>query len=197
MGSLAELCLHAVPGHRTSGGKAEHLWALGSMVCGCVKPQGCNSDPQPPTTVAKGGARGRGERLNRAALSLEKGRGALAEGLTCTPGGSAAGPGPGPRTAGATLAPARCGTAAGLAPSENGAAGSAHRGAGHGARRMKGVRVPPGASWPRGPSPCGAAPSQELSCVGDQPASGLPSARGWRGCHLNRQGGRHRGQKGS
>lgn len=74
--------------------------------------------------------------------------GALTERLTCTPGGSAAGPGPGPQEAGATMATTRCGAAAGAARSENGAAGSGHQGAGSGARRMNGVRMPPNASWP-------------------------------------------------
>lgn len=95
-------------------------------------------------------SKGQGRGAEQRSLPLEKGvgatgvpAGALAERLTCTPGGSAAGPGPGPQAAGATLATARCGTAAGAAPAENGAAGSGRPGVGPGARRMDGVRVPP------------------------------------------------------
>lgn len=38
---------------------------------------------------------------------------------------------------------------------------------------------------------------QEVRAFSDLSVSGLPSGRGWRGCHRTRQGVRHSGQKGS
>lgn len=55
-GSLTELCLHAVPGHFTSGRKAEHVWEWGSSAVLSHRVAAQTYDLRP--RVAKGCARG-------------------------------------------------------------------------------------------------------------------------------------------
>lgn len=138
VGSLTELCLHAAPGHLTSGRKAGHLCGLrssGMQLCQVTRL------PLRPTTAYQGGqgmSKGQGGVRDRTEEPCPwRGHaapgapaGARAEGLTCTPRGSVAGPGPGPRVACATRAAARSGREAGAAPPENRAAGAGHQGAG-------------------------------------------------------------------
>ena len=150
--------------------RSPHLWEerthaqVESGICSRVKSWG---QLRPTPYIPKGLRDERGsrqsERLNRAALSLDKGHRAqppavaLGKGLTCMPRGSAPGRGPGPQAAGATWEVGRSGKETGAAPSENGAAGSGHQGAGSvaGPWKRDGVRMP-GESSPRG-----AASSQE------------------------------------
>lgn len=138
------------------------------MTCSCVESQGCSSHSQPASQSGQGMSRGQGRARDSTEepwSSLEKGR-APGKGLTCTPHGSAPGRGPGPQAACATWAAGRSGKETGAAPSENGAAGSGHQGAGSvaGPWRTDGIRVA------RECSPHGAAPSQELSPWREQPS---------------------------